>query len=252
MLLGIIKLVMAHAIILYYVYAGGDRNVRVSRLITNKRIQISITLILLVLFIGCGTLLTTFVIISNGVHWTGANSRLRYFLCHCFFITDVCLLNQQVPNSLLDAMLITSCVGIGIILLYRVFTRCKVCKQRTKGNLEGITMHAWLYPLIWLHACNQIFIHSSLVCRNHQKHAWKHNVCSSYMYRYSNSILTNIGLIATMLFIRTSFHKQLNVHLRWFITVYNYRQYIILLFRSHPILTSARIWKIRIPKALME
>ncbi len=118
-------------------HAGGDRNVRVSRLITNKRIQISITMILLVLFIGCGTLLTTFVIFTNGMHWTGANSRLQYFLCHCFFITDVCLLNQRVPNSLLDAMLIISCVGIGIILLYRVFVRYEVYKQRTKGNLEG-------------------------------------------------------------------------------------------------------------------
>ena len=108
------------------IITGGEHTV-----ITNKRIQISITLILLVLFIGCGTLLTTFVIISNGMHWTGVNSHLQYFY-GTVFITDVCLLNQQVPNSLLDAMLIISCVGIGIILLYWVFIRYK---QRHKGKV---------------------------------------------------------------------------------------------------------------------
>ena len=52
---------------------GGDHTVSMARFITNKRIQISITLIPLVLFLVCGTLLTTFAIISNGMYWAGTN-----------------------------------------------------------------------------------------------------------------------------------------------------------------------------------
>ncbi|XP_064406230.1 uncharacterized protein LOC135351193 isoform X3 [Halichondria panicea] len=94
----------------------------VSRFISNKHIQILMALILFMFFIACGTLLTTFAIISN----------------------DVCLLNQEVPNSLLDAMLVISCVGIGILLLYWVFRRYKIYKQPTKGTQnkpENMTSH---------------------------------------------------------------------------------------------------------------
>ncbi|XP_064406307.1 uncharacterized protein LOC135351259 isoform X2 [Halichondria panicea] len=94
----------------------------VSRFISNKHIQFSITLILFMFFIVCGTLLTTFVIVSN----------------------DMCLLNEEVPNSLLDAMLVLSCVGIGILLLYWVFIQYKIYKQHTKGTKnkpENTTSH---------------------------------------------------------------------------------------------------------------
>ncbi len=40
---------------------------RLNMFITKKHVQISITLILLMLFILCATLLTTFAIISNGI-----------------------------------------------------------------------------------------------------------------------------------------------------------------------------------------
>ncbi len=61
-------------------YTGGDHIVsRLNKLlfITKKRIQIFFTtLILLVLLIGCGTLLTSFAVVSNGIYsyvynWTG-------------------------------------------------------------------------------------------------------------------------------------------------------------------------------------
>ncbi|XP_064406194.1 uncharacterized protein LOC135351174 [Halichondria panicea] len=91
------------------------RDAKISRLnmfITKKHVQISITLILLMLFILCATLLTTFAIISNE--------------------SDVCFTNQQVPNSLLDAMLVISCLGIAFILTYWVSVGYKVYKQSTK------------------------------------------------------------------------------------------------------------------------
>ncbi|XP_064406250.1 uncharacterized protein LOC135351213 isoform X2 [Halichondria panicea] len=94
----------------------------VSRFISNKHIQFLMTLILFMFFIACGTLLTTFAINSN----------------------DVCLLNEEVPNKLLDAMLVLSCVGIGILLLYWVFRRYKIYRQHTKGTknkLENTTSH---------------------------------------------------------------------------------------------------------------
>ncbi len=56
----------------------------VSRIISNKHIQFLMTLILFMFFIACGTLLTTFALISNGAYWTCANSRLQYFVLHCF------------------------------------------------------------------------------------------------------------------------------------------------------------------------
>ncbi|XP_064406269.1 uncharacterized protein LOC135351235 [Halichondria panicea] len=95
-------------------FSSDDHTVsRLKKLITNKRIQISITLILLVLFIGCSTLLTTFAIISN----------------------DMCFTNQQVPNSLLDALLVISIIGIASILLYWVSVGYTVYKQSTtEGN----------------------------------------------------------------------------------------------------------------------
>ncbi len=94
------------------------------------------------------------------------NSYLRYFLWHCLFqYTDVCLSNQQVPNSLLDAMLVLSCVGIGILLLYWVFIIYKVYKQRTKGNLESKQIKIFLFQtfLFCIGTKNKLDINSKTV-----------------------------------------------------------------------------------------
>ncbi len=69
-------------------------------------------------------------------------------LCDIVFNTDVCLLNEEVPNSLLDAMLVLSCIGIGILLLYWVFRRYKIYKQHTKGNLERVINIVYIFSCI--------------------------------------------------------------------------------------------------------
>ncbi len=108
---------------------------RLNMFITKKHVQISITLILLMLFIGCGTLLTAFAFISNGMYNYRSNT-LVLISFHClFFHIDVCCTNQQVPNSLLDAMLVISCLGIAFILIYWVSVGYIVYKHGTKGKI---------------------------------------------------------------------------------------------------------------------
>ena len=69
-------------------------------------------------------------------------------LCDIVFNTDVCSLNQEVPNNLFDATLVISCVGIGILLLYWVFIRYKIYKQPTKGNLERVITIVYIFSCI--------------------------------------------------------------------------------------------------------
>ena len=115
-------------------HTGGDHTVSLNKLIfiTKKRIQLLFTtLILLVLFIGCGTLLTSFAIISNGMFTGIVCSRIIMFSFHI----DMCFTNQQVPNSLLDTILVISCLGIASILIYWVSVGYTVYKQSTEGKI---------------------------------------------------------------------------------------------------------------------
>ena len=59
----------------------------VSRFISNKHIQILMALILFMFFIACGTLLTTFAIISNGAY-----CQLSFaILCVTLFLIQMCV-----------------------------------------------------------------------------------------------------------------------------------------------------------------
>ena len=63
-----------------------------------------------------------------------------------FFSIDMCFTNQQVPNSLLDALLVISIIGIASILLYWVSVGYTVYKQSTT---EGKILQLYMYRLIF-------------------------------------------------------------------------------------------------------